>query len=87
MAMRKRPVSCLGLVAFPISHQVGFPLRQVDFDFQIRGLRLLSVSPSHSEWLLAKPPAPLMSQRALLLQRESLLDWPAEVFSTPGPQE
>jgi hypothetical protein len=38
MAMRKRLVSCPGLVVFPISRQVDFPPRRVDFDFQIRGL-------------------------------------------------
>jgi len=46
MAMRKRLVSCPGLVASPVLHQVDFLLRRVDFDFQIRDLRLISVSAS-----------------------------------------
>jgi hypothetical protein len=87
MAMRKRLLSCPGLVVFPISRQVDFPPRRVDFDFQIRGLRLLLVSASRLEWLLAKPPVPVVTRRALLLQPESLLDWPAPVSSTPDHEE
>ena len=87
MAMRKRLVSCPGLVVFPISRQVDFPPRRVDFDFQIRGLRLLLVSASRLDWLLAKLPVPVATRRALPLQPESLLDWPAPVSSTPDHEE
>jgi hypothetical protein len=87
MAIRKRLVSCPGLVVFPISRQVDFPPRRVDFDFQIRGLRLLLVSASRLEWLPAKPPVLVVKRRALLLQPESLLDWPALVSSTPDHEE
>ena len=87
VAMQKRLVSCPGLVVFPISRQVDFPPRRVDFDFQIRGLRLLLVSASRLEWLLAKPPVPVVTRRALPLQPESLLDWPAPVSSTPDHEE
>ena len=85
-AMRKRLVSCPGLVVFPVSRQVDFPRRRVDFDFQIRGLRLLLVSASRLDWLLAKPPVPVVTRRALLFQPE-LLDWPAPVSSTPDHGE
>ena len=47
VAMRKRLVSCPGLAVFPISPQADFPRQRVDFDFQIRGLRLISASASH----------------------------------------
>jgi len=87
MAMRKRLVSCPGLVVFPISRQVDFPPRRVDFDFQIRGLRPLLVSASRLERLLGKPPVPVVTRRALLLQPESLLDWPAPVSLTPDHEE
>jgi hypothetical protein len=83
MAMRKRLVSCPGLVASPVLHQVDFLPRRVDFDFQIRGLRLISVSASRLDWLLAKLPVPVVTRRALLLQPESLLDLPVPVSSTP----
>ena len=74
VAMRKHLVSCPGLVVFPISRQVDFPPQPVDFDFQIRGLRLLSVSASRLDWRLVKPPAPPATRRARLLPPESLLD-------------
>jgi hypothetical protein len=83
VAMRKRLVSWPGLAVFPISPQADFPRQRVDFDFQIQGLRLLLVLASRLEWLLAKPPVLVVTRRALLLQPESLLDWPAPVSSTP----
>ena len=87
VAMRKRLVSCPGLVVFPVSRQVDFLPRRVDFDFQIRGLLLFSVSASRLDWLLAKLPVPVVTRRALPLQPESLLDWPAPVSSTPDHEE
>jgi hypothetical protein len=87
VAMRKRLVSCPGLVVFPVSRQADFPPRRVDFDFQIRGLRVLLVSASRLDWLLAKLPVPVVTRRALPLQPESLLDWPAPVSSTPDHEE
>ena len=87
VARRKRLASCPGLVVYPGVRWVDFLPRRVDFDFQIRGLRLLSVSLSHLEWRLVKPPAPVVTRRALLLQPESLLDWPAPVSSTPDHEE
>jgi hypothetical protein len=87
MAIRKRLVSCPGLVVFPISRQVDFPPRRVDFDFQIRGLRLLLVSQSRLDWLLAKLPVRAVTRGALLLPPEPLLDWPAPVSSTPNREE
>jgi hypothetical protein len=86
VAMRKR-LSCPGRVVFPVSRQADFPPRRVDFDFQIRGLRLLLVSASRLDWLLAKLPVPVVTRRALPLQPESLLDWPAPVSSTPDHEE
>src|SRR5205085_11592001 len=77
VAKQKRLASCPGLVVFRISRQVDLPPRRVDFDFQIRGLRLLSVSASRLEWLRARPPAPAATRRALLIEPESLPDWPA----------
>jgi hypothetical protein len=84
--MGKRLVSCPGLVVFPVSRQADFPPRRVDFDFQIRGLRVLLVSASRLDWLLAKLPV-AVTRRALPLQPESLLDWPAPVSSTPDHEE
>jgi hypothetical protein len=66
---------------------VDFLPRRVDFDFQIRGLRLISVSASRLDWLLVKLPVAVVTRRALLLQPESLLDWPAPVSSTPDHEE
>jgi hypothetical protein len=87
VALQKRLVSCPGLVVFPVSRQADLPPRRVDFDFQIRGLRLLLVSASRLDWLLAKLPVPVVTRRALPLQPESLLDWPAPVSSTPDHEE
>ena len=87
VAGRKRLAPCPGLVVFPVARWVDFLPPQVDFGFQIRDLRLLSVSASRLEWLLAKPPAPVVTRPAPLLQRESLLDWLAPVFSTPDHEE
>ena len=87
VAMRKRLVSCPGLVVSPVSRQVDFLPRRVDFDFQIRGLRLLLVSASRLDWLLAKLPVPVVTRWALLLPLEPLLDWPAPVSSTPDHEE
>jgi hypothetical protein len=84
---RKRLAPCPGLVVFPVARLVDFPPRRVDFGFQIRDLRLLSVSASRLQWLLAKPPAPVVTRPAPLLRRESLSDWPAPVFSTPNHEE
>ena len=86
-AKRKRLASRPGLVVFPVARWVDFLPPRVDFDFQIRDLRLLSVSKLRLDWRLAKLPALLVTRRALLLQRESLLDWPAQVFSTPDHEE
>ena len=49
VAMRKRLVSLPGLVVFPVARWVDFLPRPVDFDFQIRRLRLLSVWASRLE--------------------------------------
>jgi hypothetical protein len=87
VAKQKRLASCPGLVVFLISRQVDFPPRRVDFDFQIRGLRLLSVSASRLEWLRARPPAQAATRRALLVEPESLSDWPAPVSSMPDQEE
>jgi len=87
VAARKRLVLRPGLVVSPVSHQVDFLPRRVDFDFQSRGLRLISVSASRLDRLPAKLPVPVVTRRALLLPPEPLLDWPAPASSTPDHEE
>ena len=84
MAMPRRLVSHRGRAVSPVLHQADFPPRPVDSDFQIRGLRVFSVSPSRLDWQPAKQPVPGVTQRALLLRSELLLDLPAPVSSTPN---
>jgi hypothetical protein len=72
---------------FVDSHSADSRPQRVDFDFQIRRLRLFLVLASRWERRPVKLPAPLAMRRAQLLPPESLSDLPVPVFSRPDREE